>query len=85
MLAPLGLIGLPEASVGKGNRGDLRTPSDSLTIVFQGDSITDAGRDRSRYYANDARGMGGGYVRLIVTELLANHPKDHIRCYNRGI
>ena len=55
------------------------------TILFQGDSITDAGRDRSRYYANDARGMGGGYVRLIATQLLAQHPADEIRCYNRGI
>ena len=85
LLAPLGVLGIPELSIAKGISEKPQPSSDSLTVVFQGDSITDAGRDRSRYYANDPGGMGGGYVRLIVTELLASQPKDHIRCYNRGI
>lgn len=55
------------------------------TIVFQGDSITDAGRNRSRYYANDAAGMGHGYVYQIAAELLAAHPRGNLKCYNRGI
>ncbi len=32
------------------------------TILFQGDSITDAGRSKAHYYANQGAGMGGGYV-----------------------
>ncbi|MDH3709694.1 MAG: SGNH/GDSL hydrolase family protein [Cyclobacteriaceae bacterium] len=58
---------------------------ENLTVVFQGDSITDAGRNRSRYYANDISGMGHGYVYQIVAKMLANHPKSNLRCYNRGI
>ena len=55
------------------------------TILFQGDSITDAGRERGAYYANDYGGMGQGYVRHIVTELLAKHPDKDLKIYNRGI
>ena len=56
-----------------------------MTIVFQGDSITDAGRSRGDYYANHGRGMGSGYVFQIVAELLGQHPQKNIQCYNRGI
>ena len=84
-MTPLGMLGLPSDLLSSSVADNAKDRAESMTIVFQGDSITDAGRDRSRYYANDPGGMGGGYVRLIVTELLASHPKDHIRCYNRGI
>ncbi len=57
----------------------------NLTILFQGDSITDAGRDKSRYYANDARGMGGGYVLQTYAQLVANNPTAGFSVYNRGI
>ena len=39
----------------------LKAP-EKLTILFQGDSITDAGRDKAKYYSNDTAGMGRGYV-----------------------
>jgi lysophospholipase L1-like esterase len=55
------------------------------TILLQGDSITDAGRNRGQYYANDGGGMGGGYVHHIVTHLLGSMPKKDFRFYNRGI
>ncbi len=58
---------------------------DGTTILFQGDSITDAGRDRSRYYPNNLQGLGNGYVYQIVADLLTNHPNTKIKCYNRGI
>ncbi len=56
-----------------------------LTIVFQGDSITDAGRDRGNYYANASSGMGRGYVYQIVSELLGGNPEAGLECFNRGI
>ena len=56
-----------------------------LRLLFQGDSITDAGRNRGHYYANQGNGMGGGYVYQIVAELLAAHPKSDLQCFNRGI
>lgn len=60
-------------------------PAGSTTILFQGDSITDAGRDRGNYYANNADGMGKGYVHHTVTHLLGTMPQRSFRCYNRGI
>ncbi|MEM6316384.1 MAG: SGNH/GDSL hydrolase family protein [Bacteroidota bacterium] len=61
------------------------TLKENATILFQGDSITDAGRNRGRYYANDGGGMGSGYVRQTVTTLMGKHPQKGLRCYNRGI
>ena len=58
---------------------------DNLTILLQGDSITDAGRDRGAYYVNNGRGMGDGYVYQIVAEILGAHPEKGFRFYNRGI
>lgn len=56
-----------------------------MTILFQGDSITDAGRNKAAYYPNRAQGMGQGYVRHIVTELMGDHPASDLQFYNRGI
>jgi len=57
----------------------------SLNLVFQGDSITDAGRNRAQYYANQAGGMGHGYVHYVVTHLMGRYPETRWRCYNRGV
>jgi lysophospholipase L1-like esterase len=59
--------------------------ADHTTILFQGDSITDGGRDRGHYYANSMRGMGKGYVAQVATELLGGHPDKSLKIYNRGI
>ena len=58
---------------------------EGLTILFQGDSITDGGRNRGAYYPNHGQGMGQGYVRHIVTSLLGRHPQKQMNFYNRGI
>src|SRR4030043_1969549 len=56
------------------------------TILFQGDSITDAGRDRkSEGNANNSNALGKGYVYSIATQLLAESPGDGLKIYNRGI
>ena len=80
-LSPLSLA-LPESA---GAESKIKWIPNGTTILFQGDSITDAGRDRSGYYPNNLRGMGSGYVYQIVAELLAQHPGDEVKCYNRGI
>ncbi|MBT8398889.1 MAG: lysophospholipase [Rhodothermia bacterium] len=64
---------------------DVRSMSAGPTVLFQGDSITDAGRDRANYYANSGPGMGSGYVRHVVTQLLGKSPDEGYRFYNRGI
>jgi len=56
------------------------------TVLFQGDSITDAGRDRrAEGSANHARAMGTGYPLLIGAELLRDHSGLGLKIYNRGI
>ena len=54
-------------------------------VLFQGDSITDAGRNRERTAPNDSSGMGRGYPLLIASHLLGSRPQDGLRVYNRGI
>lgn len=51
------------------------------TILFQGDSITDAGRSRSEQAVNS--GLGTGYVTMIAGELGCKYP--HINVVNRGV
>ena len=48
-------------------------------ILFQGDSITDCGRDR-----NDFWGLGGGYANLVKASLGMDYP-DEYEFINRGI
>ncbi|MHC4243367.1 MAG: SGNH/GDSL hydrolase family protein, partial [Planctomycetota bacterium] len=49
-------------------------------ILFQGDSITDAGRDKRRENnANDKNALGRGYVYSIAAQLLANRPGDGLK------
>ena len=54
-------------------------------ILFQGDSITDAGRDKKNQSANNTRGLGRGYPNLIGGALLADHPAKKLTIHNRGI
>ena len=54
-------------------------------ILFQGDSITDAGRSRKRSGANDTAGLGRGYPMLVASDLLSQHPTAGLKIYNRGI
>jgi lysophospholipase L1-like esterase len=53
-------------------------------ILFQGDSITNAGRDRTRREVNDAAALGRGYAYLAPARLLADQPRE-LMLWNRGI
>ncbi|MFT5092788.1 MAG: SGNH/GDSL hydrolase family protein [Planctomycetales bacterium] len=55
-------------------------------VLFQGDSITDAGRNRnSEGSANNPSGLGKGYPVLIAGGLLQAHAKLGLKVFNRGI
>lgn len=54
-------------------------------ILFQGDSITDMGRNRNRKGANDNSGLGPGYPFIAASQLLLNHRDKNLQIYNRGI
>jgi lysophospholipase L1-like esterase len=53
-------------------------------ILFQGDSITDAGRNREDLAPN-CGGLGTGYPLLTAAKLLAENPADNFQIFNRGI
>ncbi len=55
-------------------------------VLFQGDSITDAGRDRGQENnPNNARALGDGYAFLIAAQLLAGGPGAGLKIFSRGI
>lgn len=56
-------------------------------ILFQGDSITDARRDKKKFadQANDPRALGDGYPFLIAGQLLREYPAKKLKFFNRGI
>jgi len=67
-------------------RGRKSVIGKEANILFQGDSITDAGRDRRREdNANDSAALGKGYAYFIAAQLLAERPGDNLKVYNRGI
>lgn len=65
-----------------GRRGG--APSGSV-VVFQGDSITDGGRDRTILEANNDAAFGSSYAALLMRDIRASHPEVPWRFYNRGI
>jgi lysophospholipase L1-like esterase len=59
--------------------------SPQSTVLFQGDSITDTGRNRYLSEPNQQPAMGHGYAYLTMARLLASRPRDRLRVFNRGI
>ncbi len=60
-------------------------PPDGTVILFQGDSITDCGRNRTAAEPNTADALGTGYPLLVASTALAAHPHRGLRFYNRGL
>lgn len=59
---------------------------EGAVVLFQGDSITDAGRDRgAEGNANDPRMLGRGYPFQLAAGLLLDYPAKQLKIYNRGI
>ncbi len=72
------------ASAAEQANSSLIHPGD--TVLFQGDSITDAGRKRDA--APDAplqTSFGSGYAWLAAASLLVDRPADKLTFFNRGI
>ncbi len=67
------------------DRGDFPILKTNSRILFQGDSITDAGRDRSSPGPNNANSLGRGYAFLASAELLEKFPEQDLQIFNRGI
>ncbi|MEH6306691.1 SGNH/GDSL hydrolase family protein [Olivibacter sp. CPCC 100613] len=54
-------------------------------ILFQGDSITDAGRKRNDHSMHNPLALGSGYAFLVASQLQFNHPDKPFVFYNRGV
>jgi lysophospholipase L1-like esterase len=54
-------------------------------VLFQGDSITDASREKERELPNNPRSLGQGYAFLAASILLNALPEKNLTIYNRGI
>lgn len=55
------------------------------TILFQGDSITDAGRNKEEMSYNNPKALGTGYVLLTAAQLLEEYAGLNLKIYNKGI
>jgi lysophospholipase L1-like esterase len=54
-------------------------------VLFQGDSITDWGRDKNKTIANEFGMLGSGYVLLAASHLLSQYPAKGLQIFNKGI
>jgi lysophospholipase L1-like esterase len=54
-------------------------------VLFQGDSITDAGRDKTREVHNTGFAFGTGYAYLAASAILQKYAEQKPLIYNRGI
>jgi lysophospholipase L1-like esterase len=84
--ASLGALG----TVGSAARAEVAS-HDKITlkkgavVLFQGDSITDAGRKKEILDPNNGKALGTGYAAMISGGILLAHNDKELKCYNRGI
>jgi lysophospholipase L1-like esterase len=74
--------GLPASRAAAAEKATLKSGS---VVLFQGDSITDAGRSRQAQGPNNTAALGRGYPLLLAGALLADHAQAQLKVYNRGI
>ncbi len=86
-LGTVAAISIPEiigAAAPKGKIKEIKLQKDQV-ILFQGDSITDSGRNREDTNFNTARNLGNGYALLAGAALLNKYEALNLKVYNKGI
>ena len=86
-LGSLAAVSIPDiVSAAMPNAGSSKLKlGENEIILFQGDSITDASRNRKNTDPNNREGLGGGYAFLAASDLLFQHPKKNLQIFNRGV
>jgi lysophospholipase L1-like esterase len=88
-LASAGLLAIPQivsaAYSGEATKKKKITISKEDVILFQGDSITDAGRKKDDPSVNTVSALGNGYALLAASDLLFKYADRNLKIYNRGI
>lgn len=73
------------SSVYSGDKANKISLNQGDVILFQGDSITDAGRNREETTYNSQQALGAGYALLASAQLLSEHAKKQLQIYNKGV
>lgn len=79
-----GIPGIVSAAMPPSKVKKLQLVRDNI-ILFQGDSITDSGRNREDNGFNNPRILGSGYPLLAGAALLRKYAGLNLKIYNRGI
>jgi lysophospholipase L1-like esterase len=86
-LGSLAAISIPDiisAAIPKAGVKKITLAKDNV-ILFQGDSITDAGRNKEDNGFNNPRALGTGYALFTAAELLVDYAPLSLKIYNKGI
>ena len=70
---------------GESSKISINSLKNSQVILFQGDSITDAGRNKDGKDPNVQNALGGGYAFLAAAEILNTFATKSLKIYNKGI
>ena len=87
-LAGVGLLTIPQlvsTAFAEETRSKKIIISKDDVILFQGDSITDAGRKRDKTNPNQASALGSGYAMIAASGLLYDYPGKNLKVYNQGV
>ena len=86
-ISSLVAVSIPEilsAAKPKGGKKKIQLLKDQ-TILFQGDSITDAGRNKEDNSFNNPRALGSGYAMLAAAQIMEKYAPLNLKIYNKGI
>src|ERR1700733_14843026 len=83
-IAALALPQIVSAAFAKENIKKIDFNKDDI-VLFQGDSITDWGRDHNNTSPNNTSALGSGYALLTAGQLLLQYPDKNLQIYNKGI
>jgi len=86
-LGSLMAVSIPEivsASIATAGLRKIRLSNGNI-ILFQGDSITDSGRNKEDNSNNNPRALGSGYSLLAGGALLEKYASLNLKIYNKGI
>jgi lysophospholipase L1-like esterase len=83
-VAALSLPQIVSASIDNAAASKIQLSTNDV-ILFQGDSITDWGRDHKLTIPNNTGSLGTGYTLITAGELLMKYPQKNLQIYNKGV
>ncbi|MGO4291371.1 SGNH/GDSL hydrolase family protein [Chitinophaga sp. RAB17] len=83
-IAAISIPGIVSAAVSAEKHKKVTLKKEGV-VLFQGDSITDAGRKRDNDQPNTGAALGGGYALMAASDLLLKNADKNLKVYNKGI